>query len=478
MTDKDNKDKNNPSSIDGQGQTPSTKSPTNDIVTIDSANNVEIFAKPNPVIMARCETLTAKEHLYSNALFANAETNLRVGVAQQSIDLRQFRFLTGYKHKDYRELKRTLDSLVTKPIEFGALDKEMPNFGTTTWISYYEVKNGILYYEYSTKMKDQLISLIQSNDKIGYSKVDLLIQQKLSGKHTLVLYELAKRFVNVRSTGFKSVKWWREMFRLNDSKYPEWADFRRYVLESAIKDINKNSELILNYETHGYPIAEFRVTIQINPDYKNPIQEQNTLDENLSENDGDLNKELKLDAVIDSLVRDYGLSEAKVRTILSNEKYNDNHALFIEVYSHLEKKRKAGMITKSLNGYAFTTFRDYQRPKLPKSTPQITEERQKRAEQKENQDKEVHDQFINKLTTYYLTQSEQTQETITNEYIRFLSKLVAESSSPAFLMVILNLVKMNGFLADTSKEAYRYLYQFCQAYLPDLQNAKETKEIG
>jgi len=454
--DKDSQHK--PPTSDGQGASTPTIFESSEN---PSDNNVEIFSKPNPTILARYNDLSRQERLYSNLLFANAATgSLLKGDRRHSIEIQEFRRLTNYQHKCYTELKRCFDNLLTKKIEFGALDDDMPHFKAMTWIAEYELKDGILYYEYSTTMEEELRNLIRNNPKIGYTKLDLMIQNKLVGKHSLTLYELAKKYAKVKSTGFKDLEWWRDAFSVRPEQYPLFKEFKRRVFQASIAEINQETDIFLSMEEKGRPIQAVKIIIDKNPNYMRQIMED--ADFNIIESDdGQLTdqNDLSLEDTIARLQEIYGLDGKCITEFLNSDKYNDKK-LFIEAFQHLETKRKAGKIVSALDGYAFVTIRDYKKPKKPipnNSASKIDIQRKKKQAEVSEKNAILKKKQISLLSQHYDALTETEQEEFKLDYLSHLSELRSKNLGGTYILVMIRLIEDNGVFADISDSALNYL---------------------
>lgn len=75
-----------------------------------------------------------------------------------------------------------------------------------------------------------------SKDNGGYTGYSLLQVKNLNSTHALRLYQMMSRY---KQTGWAehSLDDWKFYFGVQD-KYPRWADFHRWVLIPAIKNIN------------------------------------------------------------------------------------------------------------------------------------------------------------------------------------------------------------------------------------------------
>ncbi|MCF9047447.1 replication initiation protein [Acinetobacter nectaris] len=71
----------------------------------------------------------------------------------------------------------------------------------------------------------------------------------------------------------------KALIDLNESKYDRWVDFRRYVLDRIVQEINENTDLRLEYET----IKKGRPVVGVNFKLQHSISDKKKLGINMSE---------------------------------------------------------------------------------------------------------------------------------------------------------------------------------------------------
>lgn len=82
-----------------------------------------------------------------------------------------------------------------------------------------------------------LIPILKEPSRFARLRVHFLL--KLSGKYAVTLYEILEGFVNRRDGQCRvSIEELRSWLKVPEGSYPNWKDFRKWVLDPAIKQIN------------------------------------------------------------------------------------------------------------------------------------------------------------------------------------------------------------------------------------------------
>ena len=88
---------------------------------------------------------------------------------------------------------------------------------------------------------------------------------QMTSQYAIRLYEL---LVQWRTTGYRelTVEWLRNAFQLGD-QYPRMRDFKRWVIDNAVDQINLHSPMQLSYETikKGRQVQSFRFYFSTKP---------------------------------------------------------------------------------------------------------------------------------------------------------------------------------------------------------------------
>lgn len=425
--------------------------------SLASPNLVTIFAKPNPAIMSVAR-LTRNEKFYLNVLHANAQKNLGE-VRQHSISLKEFKLITGYKQKDYRQLKRVLANLKKKDVGWGELENDELDWLNTGWIASARIVDNILRYEYSVEMENLLLEL----KKYGYTKLDILIQKNLLSKYSLDLYEICKKFSRVRSTGDKSLTWWRKGLGFSSSQYPNWSIFYRDVFKAAIVEVNNKSDIYLTLSTKGRPAKFVKIEISSNTNFVHPAElTQSNLSQDLYRLMPVQESVSSLDESIRILTNEFGFSDDR-KLIQVRQKINDDEK-FICAVRYIKKKKDNGEIKTNLNGYAYKTLMNYTPPAITKHPTTYSEDKIHKVQfdiQQQIDLKVDYQAELNlKIKQHYEDLSLDEKNNVINKFKDYLSNLPMESMGCRMLTEIEN----KGIHLDDESILMSFFRDFCRNY--------------
>lgn len=98
------------------------------------------------------------------------------------------------------------------------------------------------------RLTPEMVDMLRiTKDSSGYTGYSLLHVKNLNSTHALRLYQMLSRY---KKTGWAehSLEDWKFYFGVQD-KYPEWYEFKRWVIEPAVKNINQVSNYEVKYTT-------------------------------------------------------------------------------------------------------------------------------------------------------------------------------------------------------------------------------------
>lgn len=105
----------------------------------------------------------------------------------------------------------------------------------------YKKREGYVEIQFGYTISTFLAGMVEQ-----FTKYDLLSVSKLTSFYSIRVYELCSQF---KSTGYRkiAVEELRHILQVKDS-YKLFADFRKWVIEAACKEITKKSDYTLTYE--------------------------------------------------------------------------------------------------------------------------------------------------------------------------------------------------------------------------------------
>lgn len=142
---------------------------------------------------------------------------------------------------------------------------------TFTWVQCAEIdkETNLITIEFSAGLVEYLLEL-----KKMYARIELRDLGKLQSLYAIRLYEMAKSYESLAGKNGNREKCWffersiaelRKILGVEDGIYPMTADFRRYVIEGPVKEINEAGlglAVVLEYIKKGRTLAAVRFSCQ------------------------------------------------------------------------------------------------------------------------------------------------------------------------------------------------------------------------
>jgi len=217
------------------------------------------------VAAVHCTGLGLLQRKVFNVLLVNAYDEL-LTKTQHRIELAVLRVLIDYNSRDRAPLKEALRAIRAVPVEFNLLgdgDPEDPPWTVTGLISEASIEDGMVVYSFGPKMAEALY-----NPSI-YALINLRVQSRLTSSFALNLYENLARFRNVGSTGWIPLETVRKMLDAVAPLYDEFKRLNTRVLQKAMDECNRKSDLSVAMEvrrqaTKGRPVTHLKFKIRQN----------------------------------------------------------------------------------------------------------------------------------------------------------------------------------------------------------------------
>lgn len=148
--------------------------------------------------------------------------------------------LIGYNSNDYAKLKKALLGLITIAIEWNVIDCSTgteKKWKASSILASAELADGICIYEYSHIMREFLY-----HPEI-YGRVNIPLMAKFKSSYGLALYENCIRYQGLPQTPWFTLEVFRKLMGVMDSKYYAFKDFKKRVLNVAVKEVNTISPI-------------------------------------------------------------------------------------------------------------------------------------------------------------------------------------------------------------------------------------------
>jgi hypothetical protein len=203
--------------------------------------DVELY-KPNELIGAidQIEVSRTAKHLL-NFFLQYAQQEIKFNDHQGfefEVDVMQINGLADIHTHDYERLKKSLIKLI-QPVILRDDPKHFMALAPVTSIDI-DVPNGLYKFE----LQPKVVKLLEQTDY--FTKLHLSEFNPLQSKHSIVIYEWLKRYEHAQKIPQISIEELRKITNTSDV-YPNFTDFKRFVLEVAVKEINKHTDYTVSY---------------------------------------------------------------------------------------------------------------------------------------------------------------------------------------------------------------------------------------
>lgn len=207
-------------------------------------SNLVVY-KSNKVIEASYR-LSLNEQKIIIACIAKHDTTKPLQVTDTfKITANEFAELTGVElNSAYGLLKDAAESLFNRYVIIDNPDPNNPKLKRTRtrWIGAidYMADNATLELHFAFRMLPYLSQL-----KSQFTKYELRYIGGMSSKYGIRLYELLAQYRGIGRREFE-ITWLREHFEIEQDEYCVINDFKKRVIDAAVKDINTNADLCVH----------------------------------------------------------------------------------------------------------------------------------------------------------------------------------------------------------------------------------------
>lgn len=204
--------------------------------------------------------LSLVQRKIANALLFNAYNELSEKQEHQ-IHIRTLSELIGYNSNELNAIKKALVSLISTVVEWNLIDKERADhagvWNASAIIADASITGAVCTYSYSNKMR-QLLYRPEM-----YGRLNMQVQARFKSSYGLVLYENCVRYQNIQETPWFDMIVFRKLMGVDETKYAVFKDFRKRVIDIALKEVNEYSGFTVEYllkKVGRTPVAiKFRV---------------------------------------------------------------------------------------------------------------------------------------------------------------------------------------------------------------------------
>lgn len=197
-----------------------------------------------------------------NVLLLNAYDQL-LTTQEHSINISVLTDAIGYNSRNYARLRTSLEKLSATGVTWDIGGKATQagfwnkNFAVSSLLSWGKVEDGVLSYGFSPILAELLY-----NPEI-YQRINIAQQRLFKTSYGLALWENCVRYTNTGSTGMMPLDEWRQLLGATAKTYEEYRRFSQKVLQPAIKEVNKVSNIEITLKTKRTKRRVTHISFQI-----------------------------------------------------------------------------------------------------------------------------------------------------------------------------------------------------------------------
>ena len=230
----------------------------------NSSRNMEVFKRDDMIQKARYRLSVQEQRcvLYAISKIKPEDT----AFSEYSFELNDFYAMCGLQNESYTELKEILRALKSK-----SWWVEIDDQGTESAVSWFNVvrsnkRSGKVTIKFHEDMMPFLLDLAKQNT--FYTSYNLKYILPMNSQYSPRLYELLKSYQKNQSQWFFDIDDLK--YHLDCQNYKNFADFSRFVLEPAVEEINRYTDLAIGYDLQRKGRKVVRVVFFL--DEKTPLE--------------------------------------------------------------------------------------------------------------------------------------------------------------------------------------------------------------
>jgi len=362
--------------------------------------NKEQSLKKHVAAIHASNPLTLIQRKLANVLLYNAYQNL-LTQEEHIISIRELCVLIDFESHAIEQVKTAVKKLMSTVIEWNLVDREKETkdnyWVASTMLASVEIKAGICKYTYSKHLKELFY-----HPEL-FATLDMLILRRFKSSYGLALYENCIRFKKVRQTPWFEIPVFRKLMGVAEKKYTQFSDFKRRVIDAAVKEVNEHAQINLNVELkqEGRVVKAIKFYIA---EGAHPLT---------SEADVNVVLTTEEEKVWTLLIHDLAVDSQDAKNWLAE--YGAEYVFDKVMYIMSTKAFKSGAMNYPTQYLKKALEKDY---KAPKSSSQLLwEAKQKKETEIEN--KRVHDKKLEKQKLAY---SSYKTETVIQKFSQLTAK--------------------------------------------------------
>lgn len=244
----------------------------------------KLVVKDNALVQASYTLDTVEQRLVLLAIAEARETGK--GITENSLlEVHASNYINTFKvekHTAYKVLKEASRSLFDRYVTYHDQNPKTGNDRSfhCRWVDKigYEQRSGIVFLRFTQDIVPLITRL-----EVNFTKYELQQVSKLTSSYAIRLYELLIQWRSSGKTPLLDLSNFRQQLGVEEHQYKTMSNFKTYVLDIAMKQVNELTDITAKYEQHkkGRNISGFSFTFKQKKSATKPIESKkdlNTID--------------------------------------------------------------------------------------------------------------------------------------------------------------------------------------------------------
>jgi len=222
--------------------------------------------KPSAMIQTNVKKLTLTQRKIINFLIFIAQKEGENKL--YTTNIKTVRKMCKIRKTENIDLKEQFKALKKIDIEFNYLDKDKNNVWEITGVlsmARIMMDTGKIIFEIPYGLREKIM------DPNIYSPLNILLIAGLKSKYSIVLYELFRDYLHSPTFPQLTIYELKKLLGIEKGKYKEFFNFKKRVLDRAVDEINKKTDIICSYsliKNIGNKYSHIKFEVKKNKDFK------------------------------------------------------------------------------------------------------------------------------------------------------------------------------------------------------------------
>lgn len=252
-----------------------------EVVNMEKKDDRSLIVKSNKLVEAKYKLTGGEQKIIYKLTSAIKKDD--TDFKEYVFKIAEFMDMLGVKDKSkYSEIPKITKGLMKKVFSIYDEQGELQ----ISWLSSvrYLKGSGEVILKFDPALKPLLLQL-----KSGFTRFEIHNVMKLRSFYSMRMYELLKQYLTIGERKF-DLSYLREILGIEDNEYQLYADFKRFVIKQAQKEINNKTDIHFEFEEikSGRKVTTLHFIIRSN---------KATLDTSIEDSEEDIETDNKLNLV-------------------------------------------------------------------------------------------------------------------------------------------------------------------------------------